>query len=262
MTPKTPHPALHFSKARKKAVKVLGEDMPLWMAPNMDDLLNDFIEVSHSESGDLSEKNRCPFGAVLWPSARALWEWLCASEKNWDLAARPKDDAQVSSLELGAGVGFLSALLGANTQWSLTASDFEPAYKDYLEANCALLGSPQIPFVTLDWCENAPQDLESRFDLVIGCDVLYDDSHLKNIPRIAAQLLKPHGTLLLADPERFRFQTALSLLQNSFENVRIFSTVIDLSHEDVNSFGIANRNTQRTNVHIVHCQNPLTSTPY
>ncbi|MEY4065507.1 MAG: hypothetical protein RIR26_1715 [Pseudomonadota bacterium] len=252
---KKSHPALSFAKAEKRSVRVCGESVDVWMAPDMDALLEDFIAVSHQ---DLEfNDHRCPFGAVLWPSARALWEWLSAQPARFEELAAPveKDDFKV--IELGSGVGFLSALLSAKTRWSLTTTDYEPAYSSYLDANCQLLGAKTPPFQTLDWCEPAPRALAGQFDLVIACDVLYDDSHIQNLPRIAAELLKPNGTLILADPERYRFETALQRLGQHFQNVKLHQTLVDNSADDSFQSGVVNSDQRQTRVQIVHCQKPF-----
>jgi predicted nicotinamide N-methyase len=254
---KRPHPALSFSKAQLRSVKVGDEDFSVWMAPDIDQLLNDFIETSKAE-GDALGQQRCPFGAVLWPSARALWQWLNDSPDRWSRVARAKNDSRIRALELGSGVGFFAALLSAQTQWAITASDYEPAYEDYLHANCDLQNAPRVPFLTIDWCEPTPESLKQSFDLIIACDVFYDDSHLDSVPRIAAELLKPNGTLVLADPERFRFRSALEKLNQHFGTVNLHATIIEHSSDEAFKSGVVNPKIGRTDVQIVHCQNPLT----
>ncbi|MFZ9519583.1 MAG: class I SAM-dependent methyltransferase [Silvanigrellaceae bacterium] len=259
MQSKRPHPALSFAGAQKRMVKLAGLNVPVWMAPDIDKLLESFIEANDADT-ELNQERRCPFGAVLWPSARALWEWLMAAEDRWQSVAKDKSDATVTALELGSGVGFFSALLASQTQWNLTASDYEPAYEDYLHANCELQGVGKVPFRTLDWCEPTPADLRHKFDLIIACDVFYDDSHLDSVPRIARELLKPEGILLIADPERFRYTTALEKLKGTFDNLQIHTTTIENSPEEASQSGVVNPNIRKTTIQIVRCQNTLTQT--
>lgn len=256
MQEKRPHPALNIANAQKRSVRLQGRDVPVWMAPDIDKLLNDFINVSEREANSLGDQ-RCPFGAVLWPSARALWEWLHDDENRWSLVARAREDSGIRAIELGSGVGFLAALLARETRWKLTASDYEPAYEDYLRANCELNQAEKPPFLTLDWCEPTPKDLRSSFDLVIACDVFYDDSHLDSVPRIAAELLKEDGALLLADPERFRFRTAVEKIGKRFGQLQMFSQTIENALDEASMSGVVNVNTRQTTVQILHCQNPL-----
>ncbi|NBO37265.1 methyltransferase domain-containing protein [bacterium] len=257
METKKSHPALAFARARLRTVRVRDEDLQVWMAPDIDSLLTDFIEANQ-QNQDLASQ-RCPFGAVLWPSARALWEWLCEEPARFEQVAGRIDDSTFRVIELGCGVGFLSALLAARTQWSITASDYEPAYAEYLSANCKLYGSRMVDFQTLDWCEKAPQNILGRFDLVIACDVLYDDSHLESLPRIARELLKPEGALLLADPQRFRFETALEKIRTHFAKMNDYKIIVKNSDDDSLKSGVINPQTQSTRVEILHCQNPFTS---
>lgn len=252
---KKSHPALAFEKAKLNRVRVAGCDFEIWMAPNIDALLEDFIAAG--EKDEQLNQQRCPFGAVLWPSARGLWEWLQADPSRFaQIAAEPqREDFRV--LELGSGVGFLAALMAANTRWTVMASDYEPAYADFLRANCAQLGATEnVPFATLDWCEPAPPHLQHSFDLIVACDVFYDDSHLDSVPRIAAELIKPGGSLLVADPERFRFHTALEKLKKHFETMTIHETSVENSREESLRSGVANLTQAQTRVQLVHCQNP------
>lgn len=63
---KRPHPALSFSKAQLRSVKVGDEDFSVWMAPDIDQLLNDFIETSKAE-GDALGQQRCPLEQFSGP---------------------------------------------------------------------------------------------------------------------------------------------------------------------------------------------------
>jgi|1048.fasta_scaffold66195_2 predicted nicotinamide N-methyase len=257
MQTKRPHPALSFAVAQKRMVKLAGIGVPVWMAPDIDTLLESFIDANDADA-ELSQERRCPFGAVLWPSARALWEWLMAAEDRWQTVAKDINDKDVKAIELGSGVGFFSALLAKQTQWKLTATDYEPAYEEYLNANCELQGAGKVPFRTLDWCEATPLDLQHQFDLVIACDVFYDDSHLDSVPRIARELLKPDGILLIADPERFRYTTALEKLKNNFGDLQIHTTTIENSPDEASQSGVVNPEIRKTTIQIIRCQNTLT----
>lgn len=254
---KRSHPALSFERAKLRRVRVAGQELQIWMAPDIDALLNDFIEVGN-ENSEWNDK-RCPFGAVLWPSARALWEWLCEDTSRFESFASARTNENYRVLELGSGVGFFSALIASHTKWSITASDYEPAYADYLRENSKLLGGHEPQFETLDWCEPAPLHLRDRFDLVIGCDVFYDDTHLESLPRIASELLKPGGTLLLADPERFRFQSALDKITARFNHLNRYETVVANTEDEATHHGVVSPGSKQTKVQIIHCQKPLTS---
>ena len=253
---KKSHPALSFNKAELRNVRVGGESLQIWMAPDIDTLLNDFIKVGH-EDADWNQK-RCPFGAVLWPSARALWEWFNEAPARFKSIANKNDGDQLQVIELGSGIGFLSALLASRTQWLITASDYEPAYRDYLEANAKLMGAIKAPsFTVIDWCEPAPEHLRNKFDLVIACDVLYDDSHLDSLPRIACELLSRDGTLLLADPERFRFETAFEKISKRFEKTNRYEKIIANSDDEAQQSGVINPGLKQTKIQIIHCQKPF-----
>ena len=57
---------------------------------------------------------------------------------------------------------------------------------------------PLIRAEVFDWDKT---ELAERFDVVLACDVLYEDAAVEPIARVVPQLLKAtSGTLLLADP--------------------------------------------------------------
>jgi 2-polyprenyl-3-methyl-5-hydroxy-6-metoxy-1,4-benzoquinol methylase len=251
---KRPHPALSFNKATLRKVQV-GEDLlDVWMAPSIDHLLNDFIAAGQRDP-TLNEQ-RCPFGAVLWPSARGLWQWLNEDLARYFKYASSPNDNQFRVIELGCGVGFLSALLASKTDWHLTATDYEPAYAEYVKANSRLYSQNTVRFETLDWSETLPEHFNGTFDLVLACDVFYDDAHIKTLPEIAAKLLKPNGSLLLADPERFRFTTAMKALSKYFERMELNQFSVENSPDESKNSGVINPSQKSTLVQIIHCQIP------
>lgn len=251
---KQPHPALSFDKATLRKVHVGELLLDVWMAPNIDHLLEEFIAAG--EEDPRWNQQRCPFGAVLWPSARALWQWLNADVSRYAKYAALPSEKNFRVIELGCGVGFLSALLASKTNWSIIATDYEPAYERYVEENTRLHSGNSVEFKTLDWSETLPVEMTGAFDLVVACDVFYDDSHIQSLPALAAKLLKPNGSMLLADPERFRFTTALNTLKNYFEQLNINQFTIAHSPDESGNSGVINPDKKSTSVQIIHCQIP------
>jgi len=253
---KMPHPALSFDNATIRKVQIGQDSIDVWMAPSIDHLLEEFIAAG--QQNPEWNKQRCPFGAVLWPSARALWQWLNADTSRYFQCAAAPTDSQFKVLELGCGIGFFSALLASRTQWSITATDYEPAYAKYVEANTQLHAKNKVQFETLDWSDPLPEHLTGRFDLVVACDVFYDDSHINSLPEVAAKLLKPSGSMLLADPERFRFTTAIKALSSHFERIANYQSAVTNSPDESGHSGVINPNQKSTLVQILHCQIPRT----
>lgn len=251
---KKAHPALSFDRATLRSVRVGDTFLEVFMAPSMDKLLDEFIAA---EKVDVDfRQQRCPFGAVLWPSARALWLWLNETPSRYPQLGAHPDNPDFKVIELGCGVGFLSALLATKTHWKITASDYEPAYADFVKANAQHQGADHVDFLTLDWCERLPDHLAGQFDLVIACDVFYDDSHINTVPRIASELLKPTGSFLLADPQRFRFQTALEVISDFFGQRGIEQKTMTHEPSESIDLGVVNPKQSETTVQIIHCQNP------
>ncbi len=190
---------------RSIPVQWQGQNYPVWVVDNFDGYLDEFaVEVG----GNLTDE-RCPFGVLLWPSSRSLADIFAAK--------KPLGEARVI-VELGCGVGFLSCVLAKiYPEAKIYACDYEESLKSFVEQNAQAWGvSDRVEFQAIDWRKEPPPALLEAADLVVGADVFYDDSHLEHLPAFAQKLLKAEGSLVLADPKRFRFSKALEELQKHF----------------------------------------------
>ncbi len=205
----------------------LGETRPIHVVDSFDDFLNGFAD----EVGGQLTDERCPFGVLLWPSARTVARWLVGHEPF------PRQQP-LRIIELGCGVGFLSCALALlYPQAQILACDYELRLRDYVEANTASWGvQDRVSFQPIDWRKPVPKDLIGTADWVLGADVFYDDSHLKHLPAFARDLLKPHGLLTLADPKRFRFGTAMDILKSLFVLKRWEEEECALDQEGIEDF--------------------------
>ena len=225
----------------------VGRRFAVWMVSDMDGLIADFIEA---QGTDESLKERTPFGAVLWPSGRAF-----ARAIEHELAPEFKG-LHTAALELGCGVGFVAAWLAHLGVGQVVATDSEPAFASFVEKNAREFGVEQkVQFETLDWTRPLPPDRQASQRLVVACDVLYEDLHIEYLPKIAAQLLHPEGVFYLADPERYRFQSALENLRRCFGKIE--DKVLEVQSDDNDSSsGIVNASPQLTRVHLLKCTLP------
>lgn len=101
-------------------------------------------------------------------------------------------------LELGCGLGLPSLTLqyrGAN----ITASDYHPVSRDFLQFNSQLNQLPEIPFLQLDW--NSPPS-NQQYDLIIASDVLYDPGLPKSLSQAIQSLASPRCKVILSCPGR------------------------------------------------------------
>ena len=208
-------------------IEFMNEKRPIHVVDSFDHFLDEFaVEVG----GQLTDE-RCPFGVLLWPSARIVARWL-VNEAPFDR------NAPLQIVELGCGVGFLScALAHLFPQASILACDYEASLGRYVEANAAIWGvQDRVRFQQMDWRQPVPSELRAQADWVLGADVFYDDSHLKHLPPCAGALMKPKGILTLADPKRFRFGTALDILKTQFTLKRWVEEDCDIEREGIEDF--------------------------
>lgn len=130
-----------------------------------------------------------PFGLMLWESALALAD---------ELATRRDVVAGASLLEIGAGVG-LAGLAAAWLGADVTQSDHLPAALDACRRNAAANGLPPPRSLPADWND---WHHDTRYDVVIGADVLYEREVFATVASLLARNVAPGGFALLADPGR------------------------------------------------------------
>jgi len=123
----------------------------------------------------------------LWPASSIL----ATAVKQLDLKER-------RILELGCGLGLPSLTLkfrGAN----ITASDYHPLSREFLDYNSRLNNLANIPFLQLDW-SNPPSG--DHYDLIIASDVLYDPGTPKLLGNAIAKMSSPACKVILSCPGR------------------------------------------------------------
>jgi len=101
-------------------------------------------------------------------------------------------------LEIGCGIALSSIVLhrmGAN----ITASDYHPLTKEFLEKNTEANNLPPMNYHSGNW---EKKDSLGKFDLIIGSDILYEPIH----PEIVSQFIQRHSgedtQVIVIDPNR------------------------------------------------------------
>jgi predicted nicotinamide N-methyase len=131
-----------------------------------------------------------PYGVALWPSAIAL---------AYELASRGSEAfAERRVLELGAGTG-LPGIVAASYGATVVQTDRQEMAMTICTRNGELNAVAGIERRLVDW--TAWTD-ETRYDWIIGSDILYADSVHGALRHIFETNLAPGGKLLLADPFR------------------------------------------------------------
>lgn len=248
-----------ISMERARITQVLLGDTPfdVWMVADMDSLINDFVAEQEKNT---ALKNRCPFGAALWPSGRAFATWALQQHAAGNFPNINDELKSLGALELGCGVGLVSCVLAHCGVTPIVATDYEPAYADFVKANSNLFNvTPEtISFATLDWVKPLPEKMCQAFPLVVACDVLYENSHIDFLPEYAASLLHNDGVFYLADPERFRFESAVKKLGKCFESIICHVVQVPNSVAEAQQ-GLVNLGHKVTQVQILECRKPRRS---
>lgn len=125
---------------------------------------------------------------VVWPSSRILAATVCILDVEGKRV-----------LEIGCGLGLSSIVLhgmGVN----ITASDYHPLAKEFLDENVRRNKMLPIKFQTGNW--EADNPLLGEFDLIIGSDVLYEPAHVETVSQFIDCHSSDNVKVVIVDPNR------------------------------------------------------------
>jgi predicted nicotinamide N-methyase len=135
-----------------------------------------------------------PYWAELWDSALGLASWLASSESP-PIAHRATTAATVLDLGCGMGLaGTCAAALGAR----VTFADFQTLALLFARLN-SLAWQERVETRRVDWRHDS---LERTFDLILGADILYEQSQWEYLDRFWKAHLAPGGLIALGEPGR------------------------------------------------------------
>jgi len=140
-----------------------------------------------------------PLFGLIWPSGLQLAAAV---------ARRPMTSGE-SILEIGCGLA-LASLVCHRRGALVTASDCHPLAGAFLLENLRLNGLAPMRYCHGDWSheptQQAGQDLapevQGRFDLIMGSDVLYERDDGGDLPDFIERHALPASEVLIVDPER------------------------------------------------------------
>ena len=147
--------------------------------------------LSHDEESRFlrEQRDRVPYGVVLWPAALALAH---------ELVARAEALPGTRMLELGAGTG-LPGIVAATCGARVVQTDRQAMALAVCAGNAARNGVTGIEHRVADW---SAWDDATRSDWIVGSDILYAATAHDALRRIFAANLAPGGRVLLSDPFR------------------------------------------------------------
>lgn len=102
-------------------------------------------------------------------------------------------------LEIGCGLGLCSIVLH-RMGIDITASDYHPRTRSFLDKNVLSNGLLPIKYQTGNW-ETENQEL-GKFDYVIGSDVLYQPAHAGHVSRFINRHANDNVEVMIGDPGR------------------------------------------------------------
>lgn len=153
-----------------------------------------------------------PFWAKLWPSARALTEFLLSE---------PELVSGMKVLEIGAGIGMPSFAI-AHLVHQVIISDHAPEAIELAEQNIERLNLKNITARCLDWNEFPEDDLG---ELVLMSDVNYSPDQFENLLALIKRLLGKGCTMIIATPQRITATLFVKAIQPFID--RRWQTTID-----------------------------------
>jgi predicted nicotinamide N-methyase len=133
--------------------------------------------------------SRLPYGVALWPAAIALAH---------EVASRGEALRGASVLELGAGTG-LPGIVAASLGARVVQTDGHELALYVCGLNLERNGVAGVEHRLADWTK---WDDTTRYDFILGSDILYGESLHPHLRAIFAANLAPGGRILLSDPFR------------------------------------------------------------
>jgi predicted nicotinamide N-methyase len=161
------------------------------------------------------ERDRLPYGVMLWPASIALAH---------DLIERRQQLRGKRVLELGAGTG-MPGIVAASLGARVLQID-----RDAVALHVCNLNKERNAVTSADVRHAEWETFESDqpFDYILGADILYVSSMHDRLRAIFEQHLAPGGTVLLSDPLRAQSLSLLEAMEASGWHVSLAKWSVQL----------------------------------
>ncbi|KIJ53752.1 hypothetical protein M422DRAFT_25553 [Sphaerobolus stellatus SS14] len=156
-------------------------------------------------------------GLQTWGSASVLAERICGDPETYLRINAQGKDATLRVLELGAGTGLLSLVVGKlaahpvikerGVKVEVLATDYHPAVLENLRGNVArnfALTEGVVQVEKLDWVDPPALAEADKFDVILAADVIYDKRHGAWIKACAERVVRrsPSSVMWMIVPRR------------------------------------------------------------
>ena len=131
-----------------------------------------------------------PIFGIIWPSSLVLAHHMM----DFDIKGK-------RILEIGCGMALTSLLLNERKA-DITATDYHPEVKLFLDRNIQLNSGRNIAFECVDWADDTSE--LGLFDLIVGSDLLYEDLHVSLLAQFIQKHTLPKSEIIIVDPGRGR----------------------------------------------------------
>ena len=148
-----------------------------------------------------------PIFGVVWPAGEIMAHLMCT-----------QDIENKRILEVGCGIG-LSSLVLNERHADITATDYHPEAKNFLEKNVKLNNEVEIEFHQCDWKDENTS--LGKFDLIIGSDLLYQDDHCLLLSSFIDKHAHDSTEVIMISPKRgYQNKFSIEMEKLSYSHVK------------------------------------------